>query len=595
LSGIRPRILCVDDDVRVLTGLTRILDADYDVSIAEDAASAIALISSGGPFAVVVTDLKMPSMDGIELLRWVGVHSPDTCGILFSGRADLSAVIDAVNAGHVFRFLTKPCPPAEFLDAIRAGHEKYSAQCTQRVLLRHAIDEDILTGLPDRRRFAKDVARLRESEPGAALALTVVAIDDMDLVRRTLGFAAADGLFVEAARRLQSFMRDPKFLLRNAVLFRIDDRLALLWCENSQARASEVAEHLIKGMATDVSVLGHKLRLSSHVGIANINVAQGMSEGADDPLTALRNAEGACLDAMHASGSRIGFFSVSAHAREGRRLQLLQRLRSPDLLDDLTCVYQPQWHLGRNCLIALEALVRWQDPELGTIVPSEFVPLAEEHAETAGRLGDWVLFTACRQRQAWRSFLPDDVRMAVNISATQLRMGDLDERVLDCLGRVGLLPELLEVEITESAAIADFTKSDAQLQSLRRHGINVAIDDFGVGFSSLSYLAQLPATTLKVDRSFIAAVEVGSRHVDLLRGICSLGHAMQMSVVAEGVESMPIVKRLEKVGCDVVQGYGIARPLTASRLAQWYGYKSAEIAAAIGGSHVVPLAMRYRS
>lgn len=592
MSESQARVLCVDDDPTVLAGLGRFLEPQYEVTTATDATAAMQIIGSSEPFAVIVTDLKMPHMDGIEFLRWVALHSPDTCGILFTGRAKLNAVIDAVNAGHVFRFLTKPCPPDEILEAIRAAQEKYSSKCAQRLLLRHAIDEDTLTGLPDRRRFAKDVTRLRESEPGTELALIVVAVDDMDLVRRTLGFSAADGLLVEAARRLQSFMRDPKFLLRHAVLFRIDDRLALLWCENTQARGPEVAEHLIKGMETDVSVAGHKLRLSCHAGIAGINVAPAAWSDVDDPLTALRNAEAACLDAVHAGGSRIGYFSVSAHTREQRRLRLLQRLRSADFVSNLACVFQPQWHLGRNRLIGLEALVRWQDPELGAIAPSEFVPLAEEHPETAERLGDWVLMTACRQRQAWRGLIPDEVRVAVNISATQLRTGDLDERVLDALRRAGLPPDLLEVEITESSAIADFTKSDAQLQALRRHRINVAIDDFGVGFSSLSYLAQLPATSLKIDRAFIAAVEEGSRHVDLLRGICGLGHAMHMSVVAEGVESMPVVAWLDKVGCDVVQGYAIARPLTAAAFADWYRHESAAVAASLGGSQVVPLALR---
>jgi EAL domain-containing protein (putative c-di-GMP-specific phosphodiesterase class I)/FixJ family two-component response regulator len=583
LKEPKPRVLCVDDDLRVLAGLARILGADFDVATVDNAADAISLSEASASFEVVITDLKMPNMDGIALLRWFGTNSPDTCGILYSGRADLNTIADAVNAGHIYRFLNKPCLPAELLDAVRAGHEKYCTETTTRLLLRQAIDEDTLTGLPDRRRFVKDVARLIESEPGSSLALVVVSIDDIELVRRTLGFGAADGLIVQAARRLQSFMRDPKFLMRHPVLFRIDDRLALLWCENSQAHAQEVTAHLIKGMAVDVVVAEHKLSLSSHAGIATIDVGSTNSESAKDPLTALRNAEAACLDAINSSESRIGLFSVSAHSRERRRLELLRRLRNPEFLEHVALSFQPQWQLHGNRLISLEALVRWQDPELGTITPNEFVPLAEEHAETATRLGDWVMENACRQRLAWQSVMPDVVRMGVNISATQMRTGDLHERVLDCLKRTGLPPELLEVEITESAAIADFTKSDAQLQALRRHGVNVAIDDFGVGFSSLSYLAQLPANTLKVDRSFIAGLNGDARNLDLLRGICSLGHAMHMTVVAEGVESLATVPVLESTGCDVVQGYAIGRPMTSTRLAQWYRNERNEFAHSMAG------------
>jgi diguanylate cyclase len=581
LSQSKPRILCVDDDQRVLAGLTRILSSDYEVCAVDNAAEAISLCESSAPFEVIVTDLKMPAMDGIDLLRWFSANSPDTSGILHSGRADLNSIVDAVNAGHIFRFLSKPCQAQELLDAVRAGHERYLTETTTRILLRQATDEDMLTGLPDRRRFSKDVARLIDSEPGSSLALVVVSIDDMELVRRTLGFSAADGLMVQAARRLQSFMRDPKFLMRQPVLFRIDDRLALLWCENSQAHAQEITAHLIRGMAVDVVVAEHKLSLSSHAGIATIDSATANAESTRDPLVALRNAEAACLEAMNSSESRIGLFSLSVHSRERRRLELLRRLRNPEFLEHVALSYQPQWHLRNNRLVSLESLVRWQDPELGTIAPNEFVPLAEEHAETATRLGDWVMENACRQRLAWQDMMPDSVRMGVNISATQMRTGDLHERVLDCLRRTGLPPELLEVEITESAAIADFTKSDAQLQALRRQGVNVAIDDFGVGFSSLSYLAQLPATTLKVDRSFIAGLNGDARNMDLLRGICSLGHAMHMVVVAEGVESLGTVPWLDSTGCDVVQGYAIGRPMTATRFSQWYRVERSEFALAL--------------
>ena len=592
MSEPRQRVLCVDDDPTVLAGLGSFLSADYAVTTAADAIAAVHLIETCEPFAVVVTDLQMPNMDGIALLRWVAAHSANTCGILLTGHANVATVIDAVNAGHVFRVLTKPCLPEELLDSVRAAADHHEMQCMQRLLLQRAAFDDMLTGLPDRRRYALDVARLRRSEPGAPLALVVIAVDDLELVRRTLGFAAADALFIEAVRRLQSFIRDPKFLLRHAELFRIDDRLALLWCESTLAAALPVAEHLVQSLEADVQVAGHKLRLSTHVGIAGINVVPVTDAEADDPLVALRNAEAACLEAAAVGGGRIGHFSVSVHARQQRRLRLLQRIRHPDFIGHLSCVFQPQWHLARNELIGLETLVRWDDPELGVVSPNEFIPLTEEHPETAVRLGDWVLHAACRQRQAWRDLLRDDVRIGVNISATQLRTGDLHERVFDCLRRTGLPHEMLEVEITESAAIADFTKSDAQLQALRRHGISVAIDDFGVGFSSLNYLAQLPATSLKVDRAFIAAVEEGSRHVDLLQGICGLGHAMHMEVVAEGAESLHVVALLERLGCDIVQGYVIARPLAPADFLAWYGNERHEIAAALGGGAVPRIAAR---
>jgi predicted signal transduction protein with EAL and GGDEF domain len=575
----RPRVLCVDDDSHVLDGLRGILRRHCDVSTAIGAAEGISTINEGAPFAVVVSDLQMPDMDGIEFLRWVAARTPDTSGILLSGAPNLASAIAAVNAGYVFRFLTKPCPPNELIDAVTAGHGRYEAQRAQRVLLGHAVDQDALTGLPDRRRFTTEVGRLQAHDRGMPLSLIVVAVDDLDLVRRTLGHAAADHFFAAAAGRLQAAVRDVRYSLQNAVLFRVDDKLALLWCEQFKSAPIAVAEHLLKALDAEVFVAGQRLRLGGHAGIAGIGAEP---RTANDALTALRNAEMACLDAQAGSDSRIGHFSVSVHDRVQRQLHLSQRMRSPEFVANLSVMFQPQWDLAHNCMSGLEALVRWVDPELGSVSPGEFVPLAEETPDIANRLGEWVLFAACQQRQSWRSLIPDMVRVGVNISATQLRSNELPQRILKCLKRTGLPPGLLEVEITESVAIDDFAKSDAQMQALRRQGVHIAIDDFGVGFSSLSYLAELRANVLKVDRAFIRGIEDSGRRTNLLRGICSLGHAMRTKVVVEGVESLSMATWLRTIGCDIVQGYAIAPPLTADAFPRWYLGDRQALAARLG-------------
>jgi predicted signal transduction protein with EAL and GGDEF domain len=577
---VQPRILCVDDEPNVLAGLRRTLRRTYDVTVASGAASAIEIINSQGPFAVIVSDLQMPEMDGIEFLRWVSDHAPDCAGILLTGNANLSAAIAAVNAGYIFRFLTKPCPPPDLLDAIAAGCKRHVAKCAERILLNQAVDQDAVTGLPDRRRFAADVARLRASHPGMALALIVIAIDDLDLIKRTLGHAAADSAIVGSARRLQAALREPRHQLSHAVLFRVDDRLAVLWCERAVLPADQVAAHLLKAMEGDISLAGQNIRLAGRAGIAMLG-AEPIGSAAEDPLLVLRNAEDACLAASAARGSRIAHFSASVHVREQRRLCLLQGLRNPQFVENLSCVYQPQWALQGNRLIGLEALARWQDPELGSVSPAEFIPVAEEDPEIANRLADWVLKSACRQRSLWRTLISDEVRVAVNFSATQLQSGDLNERVRNALAGAGLPPALFEVEITESAAIADFTRSTAELFELRRQGIGVAIDDFGVGYSSLSYLAELPATCLKIDRAFVLGIEDHQRRIDLLRGVCSLGHAMHMHVIVEGVESLSTAAWLRTVGCDAVQGFAISRPLLTEAFPKWYQRESPAVAAAL--------------
>jgi predicted signal transduction protein with EAL and GGDEF domain len=568
-----PQILCVDDESKILEGIARTLRRHFQVTTALGSDSALQLLQSGQRFAVVVSDLQMPKMDGIEFLRWVAANAPDTSGILLTGNANLTAAIAAVNAGYVFRFLTKPCPGPQLIEAIHEGVARHDAKRSERLLLSQALDHDPLTGLPDRRRFPIDVKRMLDASPGATLTLLVIAVDEVNLVRGTLGHAAADELFIAAAHRLQVAVCDPRYGLQHAMLFRVDDRLALLWYTRTDISADVIAHHVLDTLKSDVCIDGQRLILRGRAGIADVT--------GPDAINALRNAEAACLDAIAAGDSRAAHFSALVNDREERRLQLLQRLRQPQFVEHLSCVYQPQWDLERNELAGIEALVRWHDPQMGAVSPGEFVPIAEQDAEIAERLGEWVLLTACRQRLEWRTIMPDSARIAVNISATQLRSGDLFEKIMRCLTLTGMPPELLEVEITESAAIADLARSDAQLQALRREGIAVAIDDFGVGFSSLSYLGELPASTLKIDRAFLRSIEEGGRRTDLLRGICQLGHAMRMNIVVEGVESLAIVDLLRDLGCNVAQGFAIARPLTPEGFSRWFATDRASIAATL--------------
>jgi diguanylate cyclase (GGDEF)-like protein len=314
----------------VLAGLRRTLRRTYEVTTALGAAKAIETINAQAPFAVVVSDFNMPGMDGIEFLRWVAEHAPDTANILLTGNAKLDVAIAAVNAGYIFKFLTKPCPPDVLLGAIAAAHSRHEAKRADRILHRQAVDHDVLTGLPDRRGFSSAAAQLLEREPGMPLSLIVIAIDDLELVRRTLGHSAADHVIVAAARRLQTAIRDPRHQLEHAVLFRIDDRLAILWYEYTTARVDLVATHLIKSLELDVPIAGQKIRLAAHAGVTGFGGNAADTPAAADALTALRNAEGACLEASAAKGSRIGHFSASMHAREQRRLDLSQRLRRAD-------------------------------------------------------------------------------------------------------------------------------------------------------------------------------------------------------------------------------------------------------------------------
>jgi len=587
----QPRVLCVDDEPNVLAALQRTLRRSCSVTTVVGAAAAIEAIQSQPAFCVVISDLRMPGMDGIEFLRWVSENCPDTAGVLLTGDADLSAAIAAVNSGFVFRFLTKPCPPQRLMEAITEASSNCEARRAQRLLLSQAVDQDALTGLPDRRRFCADVEQLTARSPHLALPLIVIAIDGLEHVRGTLGHLAADGLLLGAARRLQTAMRDPQYLVREPVLFRIDDRFVLIWNGSLGPAPMAVAAQLLRAMEEVISVGGQALRITGRAGVSEIETTPTPTDR-DEPaaLVALRNAEAACSEAGSTDGSRVAQFSATAHARAQRHLTITQLVCHPGFVDRLSLVYQPLWGLRGNRLSGLEALVRCHDPQLGAVSPAEFIPIAEEHPDAAERIGAWVLENACRQRLAWRNWLSDEVRVSVNVSATQLRAGDLHERIARCLERLGMPASFLTIEITESAAIADFARSHEQLHRIASSGVHISIDDFGVGYSSLSYLATLPATGVKIDRSFIDGIDVRGRRAELVRGICSLGHAMGMTVVVEGVESLSLARWLPTVGCDVVQGYAVAKPQSPAALLEWHRVDAPRIAATLAEHEAPPAA-----
>ncbi len=273
--------------------------------------------------------------------------------------------------------------------------------------------------------------------------------------------------------------------------------------------------------------------------------------------------------------------------RDQRHVELVRRLREPRFVENLSCAYQPKWDIERNRFAGMEALARWVDPDLGLVSPREFVPLVEREAEIAERFGALILLTACKQRLEWSSLNPDSTRVAVNISAAQLCSGGLHGKVMRCLAQTGMPARMLEVEITESAALTDLAKSAVELQALRREGIEIAIANFGVGFSSLSHLSELPANSLKIDPYFIRSIETGKRRADLLRAICDLGHSMGMTVAVEGVESLRTVSWLRTVGCDLVQGFAIARPLVPAAFTEWYRGGRPAVAAALADPAVM--------
>jgi EAL domain-containing protein (putative c-di-GMP-specific phosphodiesterase class I) len=305
---------------------------------------------------------------------------------------------------------------------------------------------------------------------------------------------------------------------------------------------------------------GRDFTLTSSIGIA-VYPADGT-----DAQTLLKHADSAMYHAKRLGRDNSQLYSASFTRQAMDRLDLDNGLRGALGRDEFHLLYQPVVDLSSGRMISVEALVRWQHPVRGLIPPSMFIPIAEENGVISA-IGQWVLEKACADLSDWqRSGLA--LRLAINISPRQFGRTDLVSSVLDTLHRNGLVPEQLELEITEGAVIEKFVATVAALHAFRDHGVRIAMDDFGTGYSSLSYLRQIPIDIIKIDRSFVGRLTEGGRSASIVEAILALARAFGVSVTAEGVETPEQARALIAMSCQNAQGYYFSRPVPAEQIAQ---------------------------
>jgi EAL domain-containing protein (putative c-di-GMP-specific phosphodiesterase class I) len=299
----------------------------------------------------------------------------------------------------------------------------------------------------------------------------------------------------------------------------------------------------------------------------SIGIALCPNDG-KDPETLLKNAETAMYEAKRGSKNTFRFYDREMNAQAAEILAMDNSMPSGLANGDFYLHYQPQLNLKSDCVIGMEALLRWRHPELGFIGPDRFIPLAEESGFII-KLGEWVLRTACHQNAAWiKSGMPA-MRIAVNISGRQFIEPDFVDQVAAALADSCLPPELLELELTESMLVSDEQQSLQRLRILKKMGIQLAIDDFGTGYSSLSYLKHFPLDRLKIDKSFINDILSDPDDAAITEAIIAMGHSLKLQVIAEGVENQEQLAFLQDRGCDEIQGYHLSKPLSEHDLASF--------------------------
>jgi diguanylate cyclase (GGDEF)-like protein/PAS domain S-box-containing protein len=415
---------------------------------------------------------------------------------------------------------------------------------------------DALTGLPNRGLFAERLALAitRGKRRGEVVAVMVFNLDRFKLVNESLGLGGGDELLRQVAARLTHTLRDVDTIARLG-----SDEFAIL-AESLPASADviAVAEKLVDAFALPFEVQGAEL-----VAIPSIGVAVHPSLD-DEPDHLLERAEAALQRLKREGGGGYRVYEEKSVKQRGQRLDTETRLRHALERAELELHYQPKVRLATGAVTGVEALLRWNNPELGAISPAQFIPIAEESGLIVS-IGDWVLRTACLQMHAWHE-LGHAMNIAVNLSPRQFRQKDLVSSVARALKQSGLAPQFLELEITEGTAMANAEQAIRVLGELHELGVRLSVDDFGTGYSSLAYLKRFPLDSLKIDRSFVIDLGSDSNSDAIVRATIALAQSLKLKVVAEGVETEAQRDFLARADCDELQGYLYSRPLPAAAL-----------------------------
>jgi diguanylate cyclase (GGDEF)-like protein len=463
----------------------------------------------------------------------------------------LRHAIEAASTDHTVR------APVEGPAELAAVAEAFNATIAQRRALErelaHQALHDPLTSLPNRTLLADrlDQALARQARAGGTVVVAFMDLDRFKLINDSKGHPAGDALLVSLARRLESVLRAGDTVAR----FGGDEFVMVSEGDHTDDDVMSIAQRLAATLEDSFSVAGEEIRVSGSVGLA-----VGHSGDSADDL--IRNADAAMYEAKKTQRGSWAVYREPLHAGVVTRLEIERDLRRALDEQEFLLHYQPKCSLATAEVVGVEALVRWAHPTKGLVNPAEFIPVCEETGLILP-LGEWVLFEAGRQARRWRERNGLNMAVSVNLSARQLVRPDLVSRVAAMLESTGADPADLCLEITEGTLLVDLSSAVRHLSELRSLGVRISIDDFGTGYSSLAYLRTLPLDELKIDRSFVTPVADDPSAAAIVSSVVSLGHALGLLVVAEGVETAAQLTTLQDLGCDLAQGFYLARPAPA--------------------------------
>ena len=554
-------VMIVDDEpINIEVTQVHLEEAGYTrfVSTSEPR-EALALIAEGRP-DVLLLDLMMPGMSGFEILAQMEAQNilQDVPTIVLTSSTDAATKLKALDLGAT-DFLAKPVDASELV--LRLKNTLAAKAYRDRL-----ANYDLLTGLPNRHTFMDRLDwALRHAEryqhKGAVLQ---VGLDEFKRVNDALGPALGDAMLQDVAQRLEHCLRATDTVGRleeggpRPSLSRLsgDEFTLLLPVIRNSDDAAMIAQRILNAIAAPFHLAEHELSITCSLGIAVFP---------DDGLerdTVLKNA-GAAMGHAKARGKNTStFYASDLNARALHKLSLGNQLRKALERDELRLYYQPKVEIRTNAVVGAEALVRWQHPDRGLVPPFEFIPLAEENGLIVP-LGEWVMRAACKQIKIWQTAGGSVPRVAVNVSSHQFRQGDLTAFVRRVLDETSAAPRYLTVELTEGVIMDNAEANIVTLQALKEMGVKLSIDDFGTGYSSLAYLSKFPLDELKIDRAFIMEIKGPEDRAAIITAIIAMAHGLELTVVAEGVETESQLAFLRAQHCDEFQGYLKSKPIPA--------------------------------
>ncbi len=477
-------------------------------------------------------------------LKWIEYHVAELArGRSFSDTRHLKN-------GRIILVTNQPMPQGGWVDLQEDITEKCQAEQKITWLARH----DTLTEIANRFHFRETLdSWFQELQPGAGFALHWIDLDHFKAINDTLGHPAGDALLKSVAKRLRKILRGPDVVARLG-----GDEFAIIQSGvTTETQAAKLAKRVLRTIGEPHHVLGRNVRVGASMGIV---LAPGQGGDADELL---KNADLALYRAKASGRGDYSFFKSELDEKMVHRWNMEGELRSAIAERQLELYYQPIVELRRNEITGFEALMRWHHPLLGMVPPSTFIPLAEQTSLIVG-MGAWALKQACQEATTW----PEHIKVTVNLSSVQFEQGDLYKDIKDALSFSGLSPDRLELEITESVLLRDDAKTHKLLHALRSLGVKFALDDFGTAYASLSYLRSFPFDKIKIDRTFIADLDNPKRKdcIAIIHAVAGLAKQMQMSTVAEGVETLDQLKTVTIAGCEEVQGYYFSKPVPAGKV-----------------------------